>query len=66
MAVNGVNSYVSDALKYINGMSVVQKTGNIIKDTTDAVKQTPSFTIFEMAPKVYGGLKYGLNSAGAT
>ena len=64
MAVNGV-SYVSDALKYINGLPVVQNTKDIIGDTTDAVKQTPSFTIFEMAPKVYGGLKYGLNSTGA-
>lgn len=65
MAVNGV-SYVSDALKYINGLPVVQTTKGIIGDTADAVKQTPSFTIFEMAPKVYGGLRYGLNTTGAT
>lgn len=64
MAVNGVNSYVSDAIKYINGMPVVQNGASITKDTVDAVKSTPSFTIFEMAPKVYNGARYGLNSAG--
>ena len=63
MAVNGV-SYVSDALKYINGLSVVQNSKSIVGDTVDAVKQAPSFTIFEMAPKVFNGVKYGMNSAG--
>lgn len=63
MAVNGV-SHISDALKYINGLPVVQNTKGIIGDAADAVKQTPSFTIFEMTPKVYGGLRYGLNSTG--
>ncbi len=64
MAVNGV-TYVSDALKYINGLSVVQNSKGIIGDTADAVKQAPSFTIFEMAPKVFNGAKYAMNSTGA-
>lgn len=64
MAVNGVNSYVSDAIRYINGLPVVQNGVSITKDAVDAVKQTPSFTIFEIVPTVYGGARYGLNSAG--
>lgn len=65
MAVNGV-SYVSEALKYINGLPVVQNSKSIASDTLDAAKQAPGFTIFEMVPRAYGGLKYGLNSTGAT
>lgn len=67
MSVNGVNSnYFKDAIKYITGNPVVSGATNIIQDSADAVKQAPSFTIFEMAPKIYNGARYGMNSTGVT